>query len=234
MQLRIEAQGNYLQAVLEKAQETLGKQNLGTVGLEATKVQLSELASTVSTQCPDSKFSELKELPALWPPQTRASDAIDCSMGSFLTFSEESHRDQEMNNKGLNFRAYNATPFSVSKESVGESRLSKSDMKLCEQMKEKMMFLSSTSDRVEKGNFIPERTSNFLSMNIGVEEEEEEEDNFGRTETRPLPVKLNHEKISQDYRMANFQVKLDLNAHDDNDASSHCQQLDLNGFNWNC
>ncbi|KAL5991978.1 hypothetical protein ACLOJK_012890 [Asimina triloba] len=50
LQLRIEAQGKYLQSVLEKAQETLGK-NLGSAGLEAAKVQLSELDSKVSTEC---------------------------------------------------------------------------------------------------------------------------------------------------------------------------------------
>ncbi|GJR93779.1 Myb-related protein 2-like protein [Tanacetum coccineum] len=57
LQLRIEAQGKYLQAVLEKAQETVGNQNLGTVGLEAAKVQLSELVSKVSTQHLNSAFS---------------------------------------------------------------------------------------------------------------------------------------------------------------------------------
>ena len=37
LQLRIEAQGKYLQGVLEKAQETLEVQNIGKAGLEATK-----------------------------------------------------------------------------------------------------------------------------------------------------------------------------------------------------
>ncbi|XP_061370508.1 myb-related protein 2-like isoform X2 [Gastrolobium bilobum] len=244
LQLRIEAQGKYLQAVLEKAQETLGRQNLGNVGLEDAKVQLSELASRVSTQCLDSKFSELKELQVLYPQQTQAVEASNCSMGSFLAYSEESQRGQEKHNKGLNLKAYNGTPFLVSKECVEESMLLKSDLTLCEKVKENMMFCSSSNDKVAKGNFLPERTSSLLSMNVGVQEEE----SFGRTifskeegckrresnENRRVPVKLNHEKISQDYRMANFEVKLDLNAHDDNDASSHCQQFDLNGFSWNC
>ncbi|KAJ6693953.1 hypothetical protein OIU85_004717 [Salix viminalis] len=75
LQLRIEAQGKYLQAVLEKAQETLGRQNLGTVGLEATKVQLSELVSKVSTQCLNSTFSELKDLQGLCSQQTQPTPA---------------------------------------------------------------------------------------------------------------------------------------------------------------
>jgi len=50
LQLRIEAQGKYLQAVLEQAQETLGKQNLGPANLEDAKIKISELVSQVSTE----------------------------------------------------------------------------------------------------------------------------------------------------------------------------------------
>lgn len=245
LQLRIEAQGKYLQAVLEKAQETLGRQNLGAEGVEAAKVQLSELASRVSPQSLDSKFSELKELQVLWPQQTQEGQATDCSMGSFLNYSEESQRDRETHSMNLNLRACNGPPFSVSKGCAEESMHLKPDYRLCDEVKENMMFLSSSSNsKVVKGDFLSERPSSLLSMNVGVQEEE----NFGRTtvpkeegwkrrestETGRVPVKLNYEKISQDYRLANFDVKLDLNSHDDNDASSHCQQFDLNGFSWNC
>ncbi|QCD93936.1 myb-related protein 2-like isoform X2 [Vigna unguiculata] len=230
LQLRIEAQGKYLQAVLEKAQETLGRQNIGAEGVEAAKVQLSELASRVSSQSLDTKFSELKELQVLWPQQTQ-----ECSMGSFLTYSEESQRDRETHNMSLNLIAYNGPPFSVSKDCVEESMQLKPDLTLSEDMKQNMMFVSSSSDgKVVKGDFLQERPSSLLSMNVGVVEEEK----FGRTtlsETGRMAIKLNnHEKISSDYRLPNFEVKLDLNSHDDNDASSHCQQFDLNGFSWNC
>lgn len=246
LQLRIEAQGKYLQAVLEKAQESLGRQNLSAEGVEAAKVQLSELASRVSSQSLDSKFSELKELQVLWPQQTQGQ-ATDCSMGSFLTCSEESQRERETHNMSQNLRAYNGPSFSVSKESVEveESLHLKPDLTLCEEVKENMMFLSSSSDRkAVKGNFLQERSSSLLSMNVGVHEE-----NFGKTtvskeegwkgressETGRVQVKVNNEKISQDYNgLANFEVKLDLNSRDDNDASSNCQQFDLNGFSWNC
>lgn len=245
MQLRIEAQGKYLQAVLEKAQETLGRQNLGAEGVEAAKVQLSELASRVSSQSLDTKFSELKELQVLWPQQTQDGQATECSMGSFLTYSEESQRDRETHNMSLNLIAFNGPPFSVSKDCVEESMHLKPDLTLSEDVKQNMMFLSSSSDgKVVKGDFLQEGPSSLLSMNVGVLEEEK----FGRTtlskeegwkvrdstETGRMAVKLNHEKISPDYRLPNFEVKLDLNSHDDNDASSHCQQFDLNGFSWNC
>ncbi|GJW20329.1 Myb-related protein 2-like protein [Tanacetum coccineum] len=89
LQLRIEAQGKYLQAVLEKAQETVGNQNLGTVGLEAAKVQLSELVSKVSTQHLNSAFSIKYLSNGSYPP-------TDCSIDSCLTYGESQQIDQEM------------------------------------------------------------------------------------------------------------------------------------------
>lgn len=90
------------------------------------------------------------------------------------------------------------------------------------------------------------RASSLLSMNVGIHEEEK----FGRRivskedlkvegwkrrdggiETCGVQLKLNSDKICEDYRVASFDVKLDLNSHD---ASSHSQQFDLNGFGWNC
>jgi hypothetical protein len=145
LQLRIEAQGKYLQSVLEKAKETLGSQNLGTMGLDAAKVQLSELASRVSTENLDTKFSELKELNVLWPQQTHESEAIDYSISSFLTNSEDSQRDQEIHNKGMNFRAYNGT--------------------FCgEEVKENMMFLSSSNEKVLEGNFLHTQVLDIINF----------------------------------------------------------------------
>ncbi|XP_062113484.1 myb-related protein 2-like isoform X2 [Humulus lupulus] len=124
LQLRIEAQGKYLQAVLEKAQETLGRQNVGTVvGLEAAKVQLSELVSKVSTQCLNSAFQapplELTPCPNPSPGRShgqgggggRAGQPNDCSVDSCLTFDHGSQKDQEIiahrnNTNGMVLRAY--------------------------------------------------------------------------------------------------------------------------------
>lgn len=63
MQLRIEAQGKYLQSVLEKAQETLcGYSFCSTKEVERVKVQLSQLVSMVDSGCPSSSsFSVLTE-----------------------------------------------------------------------------------------------------------------------------------------------------------------------------
>lgn len=101
IQLRIEAQGKYLQSVLEKAQETLGRQNLGTVGLEAAKVQLSELVSKLSTQCLNSAFAEMKELQGICPQQQtllQTTQPTDCSMDSCLTCDGSTQKDQDIHN----------------------------------------------------------------------------------------------------------------------------------------
>ncbi|KAI3798380.1 hypothetical protein L1987_33655 [Smallanthus sonchifolius] len=93
LQLRIEAQGKYLQAVLEKAQETVGRQHLGEVGLEAPKIQLSELVSKLSaTHHLNSAFSGkyLANQPTSFPTDS-------CN----LSYCEVKQMDQEM--MGLNY-----------------------------------------------------------------------------------------------------------------------------------
>ncbi|KAL5231653.1 hypothetical protein ABZP36_030429 [Zizania latifolia] len=61
LQIRIEAQGKYLQAVLEQAQETLGKQNLGPANLEDAKTKISDLVSQVSNECLSNAVTEIRE-----------------------------------------------------------------------------------------------------------------------------------------------------------------------------
>jgi hypothetical protein len=48
LQLRIEAQGKYLQSILEKAKETLAGHTSSSPGLEAAHAKLAELASKVT------------------------------------------------------------------------------------------------------------------------------------------------------------------------------------------
>lgn len=47
--MRIEAQGRYLQSILEKAKETLAVHTSNSPGLEAAHAELTELASKVTT-----------------------------------------------------------------------------------------------------------------------------------------------------------------------------------------
>lgn len=249
LQLRIEAQGKYLQAVLEKAQETLGRQNIGTVGLEAAKVQLSELVSKVSTQCLNSAFSELKELQGLCPQQTQTNQPTDCSMDSCLTSCEGSQKEQEIHNTGMGLRPYNGNALLETKEITEEQMLRQTELKWSEDLKDNKIFLSSMGNDTERRVFLTERSTGDLSMSVGLQGERgnmsssfsdgrfkgrNEDDSFpNQTNKRADSVKLEDEKISPGYRLSYFATELDLNSHDEIDAASSCKQLDLNGFSWN-
>lgn len=105
LQLRIEAQGKYLQSILEKARETLAGYDLGSIGLEATRAELSELASKVKSECFRStlsalNFSTIPEIPGLFPESQIAhqqSQAADCSTYSCLTSNESSEKSPTEN-----------------------------------------------------------------------------------------------------------------------------------------
>jgi len=96
LQLRIEAQGKYLQSVLEKAQETLSKQNAGSVGVETAKMQLSELVSKVSTECLQHSFTGFEEIEGSQILQGHTIQLGDGSVDSCLTACDGSQKDQDI------------------------------------------------------------------------------------------------------------------------------------------
>lgn len=57
--MRIEAQGKYLQSILEKAKETLAGHTGTSPDLEAAHAEITELASKVTTESLDVPFSSL-------------------------------------------------------------------------------------------------------------------------------------------------------------------------------
>ncbi|KAI5062059.1 hypothetical protein GOP47_0022598 [Adiantum capillus-veneris] len=61
LQLRIEAQGKYLQSILEKAQQTLSGQSVASIELEAARAELSDLANRMSAECLSSSFALISE-----------------------------------------------------------------------------------------------------------------------------------------------------------------------------
>ncbi|XP_017251270.1 myb-related protein 2 isoform X1 [Daucus carota subsp. sativus] len=202
LQLRIEAQGKYLQTVLEKAQDTLGKQNLGTVGLEAAKVQLSELVSNVSTKSLDSAFSGMIEVPTFYPQQIQAKQPTDCSIQSCLTSYEVSQQGQEIQNrwsKDIKENRNFMSPIVQNTDKAYEMQLHASDLSMSVGVKEKM------EERDIDANLFYERTN---------------------------PVKQEDRKSRQGFQISNSAPQLDLNIHDDSDAASNCKHFDLNGFSW--
>ncbi|KAJ4721225.1 Myb family transcription factor family protein [Melia azedarach] len=240
LQLRIEAQGKYLQAVLEKAQETLGRQNLGTAGLEAAKVQLSELVSKVSTQCLNSTFSDLKDLQGgLCPQQPQANQPTDCSMDSCLTSCEGSQKDQEIHNVGIALRPFHGTTTLEPKEIVEEPMLQQTELKWGADLKESK-FLSSIGKERCPGELSigvrsqGEKANGSCSFPDGRFKIRNEEANLlDQTSKKPESAKPENGKLSEGYTLPYFSTKLDLNTHDhENDAATSCKQFDLNGFSW--
>lgn len=97
LQLRIEAQGKYLQSVLKKAQETIAGYTASSVGVELAKAELSQLVSMVNMGCSSSSLSELTEAgtSSLKDAQGKQIRTTICSMESSLTSSESSGRKEE-------------------------------------------------------------------------------------------------------------------------------------------
>ncbi|CAL0324289.1 unnamed protein product [Lupinus luteus] len=208
LQLRIEAQGKYLQSVLEKAQDTVGRQNLGMVGLEAAKVQLSELVSKVSSECLNSAFLEAKELQGFCSQQTQLPN--DCSIESCLTSCDGSQKEQDIQNGRKALRHFN-NAFIDRKESIEVS---------------KNTFVTAF---IERSDGVETNPSN-LSMTIGLERDTEKRTNEEGRESK----KVVDENVSQDYRLHSYfaapRLDLNRNTHGDNEAAT--QQLDLNTLTW--
>ncbi|KAL3825762.1 hypothetical protein ACJIZ3_021791 [Penstemon smallii] len=247
LQLRIEAQGKYLQGVLEKAQDTLGRQNAGTIGLEAAKVQLSDLVSKVSNQCLNSAFSGMKELSDLCLQQTQTTQPTDCSMDSCLTSCEGSIRDQELYNNPLGIKPIYYRASTELRDGDNKTRLQKPELRWHEELKESRYLFSMANDNVEKA-YVKETNPNNLSMSIGLQSNKWNgsgnypEDRFKRADAdvnffnhntdRNDLMKLEKQKTTSEMKLPFFQAKLDLNTNEENDAASSCKQLDLNGFSW--
>ncbi|TYI88664.1 hypothetical protein E1A91_D04G224400v1 [Gossypium mustelinum] len=94
LQLRIEAQGKYLQLVLKKAQETLVGYSSSSVGVGLAKAELSRLGSMVNTGCTSSLFSELTKIgdSSLKEIERSPIRGTMSSMESSLTASESCRR----------------------------------------------------------------------------------------------------------------------------------------------
>lgn len=92
LQLRIEAQGKYLQSILEKACKALNDHTLASVGLDAAREELSELAIKVANDCQQvMTVPSLSDIAATL--ESKNSNSVparigDCSVDSCLTTNE--------------------------------------------------------------------------------------------------------------------------------------------------
>lgn len=244
LQLRIEAQGKYLQSVLEKAQETLGKQNLGPAGLEAAKVQLSELVSKVSNECLNTAFPGLEQIPGLHTLQAHAAQFADCSVDSCLTTCEGSQKEQERYNVSMGTYLGNSHP--CLQQFKAETGLEQAQLAWHGDLNEQKTF-SPSIVRDSRATFFPvQRDSRTLSTNIKAEreradisttpdarrKERDSKDAFLEPNSKRPPVLQERGKESNGFGLPSVTTQLDLNTHGENDGPPNCKHFDLNGFSW--
>lgn len=101
LQVRIEAQGRYLQSILEKAQQTLAGQTVASIGLEAARAELSDLATKVSNECLNSNFSlaaDISDGGAEERAARHAQEIAECSPESCLTHLTSNERSETTGN----------------------------------------------------------------------------------------------------------------------------------------
>lgn len=213
LQLRIEAQGKYLQSVLEKARETLAGHNLGSVGLEAARAEISELASKVSSECFNNAFSSLPEMPSLYKQQQHMVQAMhslnqqsqvpDYSMESCLTSNEsfEKNLDRNMQNAGkkrLRTLQNRNVPFwqTETREDASLRELSATQLGWEENLKEDDNFLSSSANPKDSDrNSIPTK-GNLRERTTSIRVQTEE-NGYGMPDAREKQMEVNGSCVGQ-------------------------------------
>ncbi|KAL0929071.1 hypothetical protein M5K25_001011 [Dendrobium thyrsiflorum] len=228
LQMRIEAQGKYLQSVLEKAEITLGKQNLGPVGIEATKVQVSELVSKASKECSNA-FTGLEEIPDLHNFQGNAAQFADCSVDSCLTTCEGSKMDTNMI-----LRAYHGNLSPSTAEMEKNSRLEQIQSTWCGELKDS-----------GHGVLPVERDSGIVSFSISNQKEtakgskachgerEDQDAYLEQSGNRRAPFQQKNPKMFNNYGLTCARRQLDLNVQDaNNHTAPDYKEFDLNCFSW--
>ncbi|XP_017698819.3 myb-related protein 2-like [Phoenix dactylifera] len=246
LQLRIEAQGKYLQSVLEKAQETLDKQSVGSVGLEAAKMQLSDLVSEVSNECMGTAFPSLRESSSLHTLQGQTAQVADYLGNSCLTSYKELQKDRQTHHVRVGLRTYPGNSQLCTQQIGEDSTLAQTCFARCGNVNENRMLPSSTVKESEMTNFLVEE-SNILSKSVKPEGENggsisisEAKQNEGDGEDTCLEMPNGRRSAVQQesgnqlngFALPCLTVQLDLNARDDNNPSLGCKQFDLNGFSW--
>ncbi|CAA7392973.1 unnamed protein product [Spirodela intermedia] len=244
LQLRIEAQGKYLQSVLEKAQETLGKQNIGPAGLDAAKAQLSELVSEVSNECINSQIPGLREMAVFRGFQAQRHQLADCSMDSCLTSSEGAQKDREMQNIRMRLGTYN-DDFTICTNHDGQNGLGHIQPSWTDTQNECKKLSSSVGKDAGRA-MLPWKDAGDLSMGITIERLTESDrgvtvynvkkkDREGEKlfhESKIMAFDQDREKPSGSFGQEDISAELDLNTQDKSAEAPNFKMFDLNGFSW--
>jgi len=242
LQLRIEAQGKYLQAVLEQAQETLGKQNLGPANLEDAKIKISELVSQVSNECFSNAITDIKESSSVHRLEPKQIQFVDsCWKSNYLTAAEGFIKEHRLQHHGV-LRAYDDSSLFCRKGSHEHENQIALNRSLSER---RMVHLQNEKgyNRAEFGyesdtEMAPEyitpqkngggsTTSSASGSKGDAEKTYLEEPNCTRQS-----VEYPRESKLLDFEHSCPGKKLDLNTHNVDDADQAYRHFDLNGFSW--
>ncbi|XP_017255489.1 myb-related protein 2 isoform X1 [Daucus carota subsp. sativus] len=212
LQLRIEAQGKYLQAVLEKAQDTITKQNLGELGHEATKARLSEPVSTAYNRC----LNSTNHVQSSCEQQKQSN--LEGSLDSCITSSGGSLRNQDLNSNVMHSTNLVFAPMKSSKiDNDPRNQAFDAELQAIE-----------LSMNIQRGKWYDDKSYNHE----GLKETNDGIGYTGKITKRTDSGKPENDDTMQESQLACFMPKLDLNIHDENDATLRCKQFDLNSFNW--
>lgn len=249
LQLRIEAQGKYLQSVLEKAQKTLTKQSLDSGELEADKIQLCDLVSKVSTECFSNSFPGPGENPGLQLFQLAdPAHVADFSPDNCLTSYAGSIKEQEALDASLGLRSYHED-FSLCVDQYGENTtLEQTQQAWCTDLNDEKSLNTSIIRDSGRMSFMIHRDRNMVQASVKHQREDwdssiapevrkKEGDNDDKFLQQPSikrsAVHQESRKQSHGFGLPSLKTKLELNIHQDSDDVPSCKELDLNGFSWN-
>lgn len=140
LQFQIEAQGKYLQSVLEKAEETLRQKNLGSSGLQFS----SEF--TRNSSFPVAEGNASQHMLQLNPTQL-----VDCSVDSCLTTSEGSRKDQDAHDASADHQEGVSL---CMKQFGGHAKFKHTQHAWCSDPIEPKKSLSMSKDSASKNKFL--------------------------------------------------------------------------------
>jgi hypothetical protein len=242
LQLRIEAQGKYLQAVLEQAQETLGKQNLGPANLEDAKIKISELVSQVSNECFSNATKDIKENSNILRLEPRQIQFVESSENSYLTAAEGLFKEQRLQHHGV-LKAYDDSSLFCRKG----SHENETHLTLSRSLSERRVPHLHNVKVYSKAEFVCESDTEAPSEYIasqkngggsttssasGSKEGHAEKQSLEEQNCRKQAVEYQRESNLLDFEHPYSGNKLDLNTHNIDDNDQSYRHFDLNGFSW--
>ncbi|PKA50531.1 hypothetical protein AXF42_Ash013746 [Apostasia shenzhenica] len=212
--------------------------------LEATKVELSELASIVANKCSQAGFQCLKEMSGLHKPQVQTTHVNDGSTGSCLTSCEEALKEPDMHKTCIGLRTYHSDSSLQSHQRSGVLKYEQIQASGMEDLKKNKMNISSLFTEIDeptKGDppifSMNSRTQEpKISCHIAYDHRKGADSKYPHFE-HPYNRTYDRKSALQDkgkqpieYGFSSLTPNLDLNMQVFGEDSEGNKQFDLNGY----